>query len=101
MAIVILRPFSKDRGLVDFNGWPWLTAVNRDSEYTALKNMTMARGKISGVLVAIIGGSRQSSPRKLIEGGAAIFVATNRKNSIVMGGNKDRTPLVKNSLRVI
>jgi len=43
--------------------------------------------------------SRRISLIKLIEGGAAIFVATRRNHHIDIMGNRFNIPLVKNNLR--
>lgn len=62
----------------------------------------MVRARRGAVIVDLdkIDEIRRSSPRRFIDGGAAIFTALKRNHHIVITGMITRKPLVKNRLRV-
>jgi len=47
-----------------------------------------------------IEGIRSSSPRRFIDGGAAMLIAVNKNHHIDIAGRRVKNPLVRNKLRV-
>lgn len=85
---------------INTGGQPCCVEVYKIREYAAAINLENANGiarnpdMLRPLEINII------SPIRLIEGGAAIFAADSVNHIIVISGNRFRSPLVKNKLRV-
>ncbi len=82
------------------NIFPWCVAVNMYREYAAVKNLVNPR-RISLVgQYARIDVISMISLIRLIDGGAAMFLAVNRNHHIDSAGSITRSPFVRYRLRV-
>jgi len=69
-------------------------------QYIAVKNLVKPRRIKADVDIFKIAEINMISLRRLIEGGAAIFLAVNRNHHIVSVGARTISPFIKNRLRV-
>jgi hypothetical protein len=66
----------------------------------AVRNLTLASSNASQIDLDMVAVIKIISPRRLIDGGAAILAAVNINNHIVIMGLIVIRPFVKNILRV-
>ena len=74
--------------------------MNRIKEYAAAMNEVSAIGIANMVDIYRIEVRRRISLSRFIDGGAAKFAANRMNHHSAMAGNRDRSPLVRNKLRV-
>lgn len=92
--------FIEDKGLVKLLTCPCWVVVYMWREYIAVRNLTSLSSGINIVDLDIVQVIRIISLNRLIDGGAAIFVAVHTNHHMVIIGLIVINPLVKNILRV-